>query len=78
MITPSFVASLSKVRPDRLIETSLGFERFKQRQVDVLTKSSLELPINCTVVYIHKGSRDHKQNIEADRIMRNRSEANRM
>jgi hypothetical protein len=51
MITPSFVAGLSQVRPERLIEKSfLG--QYKQRQVDVLTKSSLRLPTTHTVVYI--------------------------
>ena len=34
---------------------------FKQRQVNLLTKSSLRLPTSCTVVYIAGKSTGHKQ-----------------
>ena len=77
MITLSFVAGLSQVRPERLIETS-RFGWYKQRQVDVLTKSSLRLPINCTVVYIHKDFGNHERDMESYGMTENRSEENRM
>ena len=51
---------------------------FKRRRVDVLTKSSLRLPSNRTVVYIYRGSTDHEHNTERDRMSRNRNEENRM
>jgi hypothetical protein len=53
-------------------------EQCKQRQVDILTKSSLRLPNDRTVVYIHRGLRDHEQDMETNRIAKNRSEANGM
>ena len=49
---------------------------FKQRRVDILTKSSLRLLSDCTGVYIHRDLRDHEQVIEANRIAKSRSEAN--
>ena len=76
MTTPSFVAGLSQVRPERLIEES-GFERCKQRQVDILTKSSLELPTNRTVVYIQQDFKDHEREIERHGKVKNRNEENR-
>ena len=57
MTIPSFVAGLLQVRPERLIEkveVQEGF--FKQRQVDLLTKSSLRLLLDRTVVYIQRDS----------------------
>ena len=56
-----------------------GFERcFKQRQVDILTKSSLRLPINRTVVYIYRGFSDHGRDIKSYRTTENRSERNQI
>ena len=49
----------------------------KQRRVDILTKSSLRLPINRTVVYIQQDSEDHEWEIEMRGKTRNRSEENR-
>ena len=60
-----------QVRPERLIEKR-GSSGVKQRQVNVLTKSSLGLPINRTVVYIHRDLRDHVRNVESYRMMKNR------
>ena len=54
--TPSFVAGLSQVRPERLIRVSEALECFKQRRVDLLTKSSLRLLLDRTVVYIQQDS----------------------
>ena len=57
MTIPSFVAGLSQVRPEKTCresESSRGFS--KQRQVDLLTKSSLRLPLDRTVVYIQRDS----------------------
>ena len=76
MTTPSFIAGLSQVRPERLIEES-EFEWCKQRQVDILTKSSLRLPINRTVVYIQQDSEDHEREIEKHGRAKNRNEENR-
>ena len=76
MITPSFVAGLSQVRPERLVEKS-KFERCKQRQVDILTKSSLRLPINCTVVYIQQDFEDHEREMETHGKTKNRNKENR-
>ena len=55
MTTPSFIASLLQVRLDGLIEMSSEVV-LKQRQVDILTKSSLELSTTHTVVYIPASS----------------------
>ena len=53
-------------------------EQCKQRRVDILTKSSLRLPNSRTVVYIHRGLQDHKQEIETDRTVKSRNEAKGM
>jgi hypothetical protein len=76
MTTPSFVAGLSQVRPERLIEEN-EFRQCKQRRVDILTKSSLRLPINRTGVYIQQDFKDHEREIEIRGKTGNRSKENR-
>ena len=58
---------------------------FKQRQVDLLTKSSLRLPMNRTVVYIQRGPkltesyRNEWKGIERKRVVdRDKLEWNRI
>ena len=61
MTIPSFIADLSQVRSERLIEKRKGVRVSKRRQVDLLTKSSLRLSTTRTVVYIAQSSRDHER-----------------
>ena len=60
MTTPSFVVGLSQVRPERLVEKERERRSpkcfFKQRQVNLLTKSSLRLLLDRTAVYIQRDS----------------------
>ena len=48
----------------------------KLRRVDILTKLSLRLPTNRTVVYIHRDLRDHKRDMKPDRMSKSESEEN--
>ena len=55
IMIPGFTAGLSQVRPERLIEQNeieILERDSKQRQVDLLTKSSLRLLVDRTAVYI--------------------------
>ena len=76
MIIPKLVAGLSQVRPERLIEKRV--DNVSEDKSMLLTKSSLALPTNRTVVYIYRDPRNHERNIEVDRMARNRSKENRI
>ena len=75
--TPSFTAGLSQVRPEKTCREKREFKRVKQRQVDILTKSSLGLPLDRTAVYIQRDFRSHGRDMESQRIIEKRVEGNR-
>ena len=75
LTTPSFVAGLSQVRPERLIEEKQEGELkdcFKQRQVNLLTKSSLRL-LEIVQRFIYS---ETQRSRARDGIVQNEREAN--